>query len=105
MGISLTFFTIILSDSAATFARNQGSSEAEANRKSSLLIFTIGVMQFVSGPVCGKIIDKWGIPHAVALRYSSGMLTYSLAIISFQSKEFNIFWFIAAGFYGVLSSC
>ncbi len=104
MGFIITYIYIMFSDSAASVARDEGSSEALANRKSSFVIFTVGVMQALGGPLCGKIIDRWGMRVASALLFTFGIISYLLAIVSYQSAAYNLWWFAAAFFFGLAST-
>ncbi len=101
MGFLLTYVNIMLSDSAASVARDNGDSEALANRKSSFVIFTVGVMQALGGPLCGKILDRWGMRVASVLLSTFGVLGYLVSIIAYQSAAYNFWWFAAAFFFGL----
>ena len=68
------------------------------------MVLAVGTFQCLCGPLSGKLIDKYGLRGAVALRYSLGVLSYSSTLFAFRQGGLNLWIYISAGLFGCFTA-
>ena len=102
LGLTIVVYSIFLSVAVVNLAGV--GNETTDNRRSSLVLTALGATECIGGLTAGVIIDKLGKKAAIVIQLIAGLLAYGCLMVSVRIADYNVWWFLASGIYGLSDS-
>lgn len=69
-----------------------------------MVLTALGATECIGGLTAGIIIDKLGKKSAIVIQLITGLLGYGCLMVAVRIAQYNIWWFLSAGIYGICDS-